>query len=348
MLAAVTKSPGVMVIDNVAEPEPPGPQDVIIRPEAVGICGSDLHVYSGDIGALSGARSFFPRVQGHEFCAVVEEIGEDCPGGVRTGDRVAVWPLHGCGRCHPCRAGRANACVSLELVGIHRDGGLQQLLSVPASQVFGVGDLDPEPAAFIEPMSIAVHALDRAGLAAGEQVVILGAGPIGLATTLAATAAGASVMATDPVPIRRDLALTVGAETVAWGSDGELLKAVHAWTHREGPPQVIDTTGDPAALTQALRMVCSAGRVVVVGMSAAPAPLRSGVFPEKEIDVVGSSCATAPDFLAAVRLVQAHRESVAALFSHRFPLTRAQEAIECVADPAAGAVKVLITLGDDD
>jgi L-gulonate 5-dehydrogenase len=154
-------------------------------------------------------------------------------------------------------------------------------------------------------------------------------------------------MATDPVPGRRDLALAVGAETVAWGSDGELLEAVHAWTHREGPPRVIDTTGDPAALAQAARMVCSAGRVVVVGMSAAPAPLRSGVFPEKEIDVVGSSCATAPDFLAAVRLVQAHRESIAALFSHRFPLTRAQEAIECVADSAAGAVKVLITLGGD-
>ncbi|HEV8276672.1 MAG TPA: zinc-binding dehydrogenase [Streptosporangiaceae bacterium] len=130
-------------------------------------------------------------------------------------------------------------------------------------------------------------------------------GPIGLATTLAVTAAGARVMATDPVPGRRDLALAVGAETVAWGSDGELLEAVHAWTHREGPPRVIDTPGDPAALAQAARMVCSAGRVVVVGMSAAPAPLRSGVFPEKEIDVVGSSCATAPDFLAAVRLVQA-------------------------------------------
>ena len=197
-------------------------------------------------------------------------------------------------------------------------------------------------------MSIAVHALGRAGIGAGEQVVVLGAGPIGLATTLAATAAGARVMATDPLPARRGLALTVGAENVAWGSDGELLDAVHAWAQREGPPRVIDTTGDPAALAQATRMVCSAGRVVVVGMSAAPAPLRSGVFPEKEIDVVGSSCATAPDFRAAIRLVQAHRRSIAALFSHRFPLARAQEAIKCVADSSAGAVKVLITLGGDE
>src|SRR6266513_922359 len=201
MLAAVTRAPGVLVVGEVPEPGPPGPRDVIVRPEAVGICGSDLHFYTGDTGALSGARSFFPRVQGHEFSAIIEQLGRDCPGGMRAGDRVAVWPLRGCGRCYPCHADRANVCVSLELVGIHRDGGLQQLLSVPASQVFGVGDLDPEPAAFIEPMSIAVHALDRAGLAVGEQVVILGAGPIGLATTLAATAAGARVMATDPVPI---------------------------------------------------------------------------------------------------------------------------------------------------
>jgi threonine dehydrogenase-like Zn-dependent dehydrogenase len=237
MLAAVTQAPGVMVIDEVAEPGPPGPQHVIIRPEIVGICGSDLHVYSGDIGALSGARSFFPRIQGHEFSAVVEQTGEDCPADVKRGDRVAVWPLQGCGRCYPCRVGRANACVSLVLVGIHRDGGLQQLLSVPASQVFGVGDLDPEPAAFIEPMSIAVHALDRAGIQAGQRVVILGAGPIGLATVIAAGAAG------------------------------------------------------------------------------------------------------------AIWLVRARRESVAALFSHRFPLTAAREAIECVASSPGDAVKVLITLG---
>jgi threonine dehydrogenase-like Zn-dependent dehydrogenase len=345
MLAAVTQSPGVMVVDEVPEPGPPGPQDVIIRPEVVGICGSDLHVYFGDLGALSGARSFFPRVQGHEFSAVVERVGQGRPGGVKTGDLVAVWPLRGCGRCYPCRVGRANACVALELVGIHHGGGLQQLLSVPASQVFGVGDLDPSSAAFIEPMSIAVHALDRAGVRAGQQVLILGAGPIGLATALAATAVGTRIMVTDPVATRRGLALTVGAENVAWGSDGELLDAVQAWTRGKGPPRVIDTTGDPTALAQATRMVCSAGRIVVVGMSAAAAPLRSGVFPEKEIDVVGSSCATAPDFRSAVQLVRAHREAIAALFSHRFPLTRAREAIECVADPTSGAVKVLITLG---
>src|SRR5215468_1976554 len=93
MLAAVTKSPGVMVVGDVPEPGPPGPREVIVRPEAVGICGSDLHFYSGDTGALSGARSFFPRIQGHEFSAVVEQLGGDCPGEVLPG---TGWR---CGRC---------------------------------------------------------------------------------------------------------------------------------------------------------------------------------------------------------------------------------------------------------
>jgi L-gulonate 5-dehydrogenase len=107
---------------------------------------------------------------------------------------------------------------------------------------------------------------------------------------------------------------------------------------------VIDTTGDPAALAQAAEMVCSAGRVVVVGMSAAAAPLRPGIFPEKEIDVVGSSCATGMDFRAAVRIVAGHRDSIAALLTHRFPLTRAREAIETVVNSQAGVIKVLINV----
>ncbi len=344
MLAAVTRSPGVLVVDDIPDPGPPGPCDVIIRPEVVGICGSDLHVYSGDVGALSGAGDFFPRVQGHELSAIIEATGQDCPAGLRAGHRVAVWPLRACGRCYPCRIGRPNACVSLQLFGIHLDGGLQQLLSVPAAQVFPTGDLSAEAGAFIEPMSIAVHALERAGIRAGQRVAVLGAGPIGLATVLAAAAAGAKVMAADPLPARRALAAKLGAENVAWGSREDVTGAFRQWARGAGPPRVVDTTGDPRALAQAADVVCAAGRVVVVGMSAAAAPLRSGIFPEKEIEVVGSSCATAADFAAAGRLVQAHRESVAALLTHRFPLAQAQQALEYVASAPPDAIKVLITI----
>jgi threonine dehydrogenase-like Zn-dependent dehydrogenase len=177
-----------MVLEDVSDPGPARAGNVIVRPEAVGICGSDFHLFSGDVGALSGARHFYPRIQGHEVSAIVEDPGDAAT--VKHGDRVAIWPLLPCGDCYPCRTGRPNVCPRFRLVGVHLDGGLQQRLEVPASTVFGVGDLDPDCTAFVEPASVAVHALARGRLEPGERVVVFGAGPIGLATTLAAASAG--------------------------------------------------------------------------------------------------------------------------------------------------------------
>jgi 2-desacetyl-2-hydroxyethyl bacteriochlorophyllide A dehydrogenase len=330
-----------MVIENVSVPGPARAGNVIIRPEAVGICGSDFHLFSGDVGALSGTRDFYPRIQGHEVSAIVEDPGDAA---VTEGDRVAIWPLLPCGSCYPCRAGRPNVCPRFRLVGVHLDGGLQQRLEVPASTVFGVGDLDPDSTAFVEPASIAVHALARGGLEPGERVVVFGAGPIGLATTLAAAAAGARVITIDPVPARRDLAKQLGAERVAWGSQADTQAEIRQWTDGDGPPLVVETSGETAVLPQAIDLTSAAGRVVVVGMSSGTAPIRPGAFPEKEIDVIGSSCATAEDFQAAINLVRANRASLAALFSHHFPLTRAAEAFEFAMNRPPDAIKIVVTV----
>ncbi len=238
-------------------------------------------------------------------------------------------------------------CASLRLVGVHRDGGLQQRLVVPTSAAIPAGDLDPSLAAFAEPMSIAVHALRRAGLRAGEQLAVFGAGPIGLAVVIAAADAGARPLVIDPVSRRRDLAARLGAERAEWGTPRELLAAAREWAKGEGPPLAVDTSGGTGVLAQAAEMVCPAGRVVVVGMSAGSAPLRPGLFPEKEIDVIGSSCATAGDFRRAVRLVRSHHGSVAALLTHRFPLPRARDALELAMKPPPDAVKILVIIGDD-
>ena len=215
MLAAVTRSPGEMVVEDVSGPGRARAGHVIVRPERVGICGSDFHLFSGDVGALSGARDFYPRIQGHEVSAIVDDPGDSERA---RGERVAIWPLLPCGRCYPCRIGRPNVCPAFRLVGVHLDGGLAERLEVPARLVFETGDLDPDSACFVEPASVAVHALARARLRAGEQVVVFGAGPIGLATLVAATHGGARVLSVDPVAGRRDLAKRLGAEVVAWGS----------------------------------------------------------------------------------------------------------------------------------
>ena len=342
MLAAVTRSPGEMVIEDVSGPGRARSGHVIVRPEAVGICGSDFHLFSGDVGALSGVRDFYPRVQGHEVSAVVEDAGDTSE--VREGDRVAIWPLLPCGRCYPCRVGRPNVCTRFRLIGVHLDGGLAERLEVPAGLVFAVGDLDPDGTSFVEPASVAVHALARGRLAAGEQVVVFGAGPIGLATLVAAVNKGARVLSVDPLPSRRDLAKRLGAEVVTWTPGPGLKDQVHDWTKGDGPALVVETSGEAGVLPQAAELVAAAGRVVVVGMSSGTVPIRPGVFPEKEIDVIGSSCATAEDFRAAIKLVAANRAAISALFSHHFPLARAAEAFTFAMSRPPDAIKIVVTV----
>ena len=258
MLAAVTRSPGEMVIEDVSGPGRARAGHVIVRPEAVGICGSDFHLFSGDVAALSGTRDFYPRIQGHEVSAVVEDAGNT--NGVNKGDRVAIWPLLPCGHCYPCRIDRPNVCVRFRLVGVHLDGGLAERLEVPAGLAFAVGALDPDGTCFVEPASVAVHALARGRLQPGEQVVVFGAGPIGLATLLAAVNAGARVLAVDPLASRRDLAKRLGAEVVTWAPAAELNDQVRDWTKGEGPPLVVETSGEAGVLPRAAELVAAAGR----------------------------------------------------------------------------------------
>jgi 2-desacetyl-2-hydroxyethyl bacteriochlorophyllide A dehydrogenase len=342
VLAAVTRSPGELVVEDVDGPRRARPGHVIVRPEAVGICGSDFHLFSGDVAALSGASDFYPRVQGHEVAAIVEDPGDSAH---ETNTRVAIWPLLPCGHCYPCRTSRPNVCPAFRLVGVHLDGGLQERLEVPAGQVFQVGDLDADCASFVEPASVAVHAVARGRLQAGEQVLVFGAGPIGLAVLAAAARQGARVMSVDPVASRRDLAGNLGAEAATWSQDPEdLITAVRDWTKGEGPPLVVDTSGATSVLSLATRMVAPAGRVVVVGMSSATAPMRPGIFPEKEIDVLGSSTATAADFRDAISLVASARDTISQLFSHHFPLSRAAEAFEFAMSRPPDAVKIVVNV----
>jgi len=187
MRAAVTRGRGAMEVVGVPEPGAPGPGDVLVAPEAVGLCGSDFHYFTGDIGTIDDPSTLYPRIQGHEAAGMILDVGPDCPAELVAGTRVALWPVGACGTCYACRIGRGNACVRISLIGVHRDGALQERLLVPAAQVFPVGDQAAALAALIEPVSIAVRAVVRGRVAAAERVVVLGAGPIGQALALAAT-----------------------------------------------------------------------------------------------------------------------------------------------------------------
>jgi 2-desacetyl-2-hydroxyethyl bacteriochlorophyllide A dehydrogenase len=341
MRAAVTQAREVMQVVDVREPSSPGPGEVLVRPEAVGICGSDFHYFLGDIGAVEESQRF-PRIQGHEASGIIEEIGPDCPPHLRTGERVALFPHTSCGQCYPCTIGRSNACVELRLIGIHRDGALQERLVLPAEQAFPVGEQDAVSAAIVEPMSIAVRAVARGRVATGETAVVFGAGPIGIAIAVAALDRGASVLLVDPIESRLERGRAAGAEAVQRGSDP--VAAAVEWAGGDGPEVVFEATGVPSIAQTAVELVAQAGRVVIVGLGTEGAPLTTGTLAFKEIDMLGTSTCSAEDFAEAIALVSRRREALAGFVTHEFSLEETPDAIVYAMRHPADVMKAVIRL----
>jgi threonine dehydrogenase-like Zn-dependent dehydrogenase len=344
MRAAVVRGQGVMDVADVPEPSEPGPGEVLVRPEAVGICGSDFHYYLGDIGSVDPS-SLYPRILGHEAAATIAAVGPECPAELTSGARVALWPVKGCGRCYPCRIGRENVCANLSLIGVHRDGALQDLLLVPARQAFPVGDQDPVLAALIEPVSIAMRAVERGRIARGERVVVFGAGPIGQAVALAATDRGARVLLVDRLESRLAYGTAVGADVLCLEPGEDVVLRGREWSGEDGPEVVMEATGVPELVKPAAQLVAHAGRVVVVGLSAADAPLRIGDLPFKELDLLGVSCCGPGEFAAAVELVGRRRDVAAPLVTHQFSLEETPEAMAYALHHPDEVMKAVVRLG---
>jgi threonine dehydrogenase-like Zn-dependent dehydrogenase len=341
MRAAVTEGVGVMAVLERPEPSSPGAGEVVVAPEAVGICGSDYHFFAGEMSEAAGG-SRFPRVQGHEVGATVAALGPGARSELAVGQRVALWPLRACGRCYPCSVGRPNTCDNFELIGIHVDGGLQERLLVPEDQVYPVGVDDPALAALAEPVSIAVRAVSRARVESGERVVVLGAGPIGQCICLVARELGAEVLSIDLQESRLALSRSIGAEALVWTGVAESVAFARRWAGNGGPPVAIDATGAAPAVRAMIEMVASAGRAVQVGMSGDEVSLRIGSLTEKELDLLGVSCCDAAEFGRAVAVVERNVGLLEPLVSHRFGLERAPEALRFAMDNPTKVMKVVI------
>jgi L-gulonate 5-dehydrogenase len=316
-----------------------------VAPEAVGICGSDYHFFAGELSdAAAGGSdgSQFPRVQGHEVAGTITALGVDCRAELELGQRVALWPLRACGHCYPCSVGRPNTCDNFKLIGIHVDGGLQELLCTGQDQVFPIQASDGGTAAMAEPVSIAVRAVRRARIGPGERVVVLGAGPIGQCVCLVARERDAEVLVIDVQESRLEFSRALGAETLLWTDAAAVVAQAREWGGPGGPPVGVDATGVPAAVRAMVDMVASAGRAVQVGMSTDEVSLRIGSLTEKELDLLGVSCCDAGDFAEAVAVVQRNGESIGRLISHQFPLSKAPDALRFAIDNPTEVMKVVI------
>jgi threonine dehydrogenase-like Zn-dependent dehydrogenase len=325
--AVVYTDAGTVALRDHAEPVP-GPTEVLLRPLAVGICGTDLHPEVFEFNA--------DVVMGHEFVATVVALG---PGvtDLAAGDRVVVNP-NGitCGECAACRRGSANLCIPARSmsIGIHRDGGLADLVAIPTRALHRVPESVPdEDAAWVEPLAANVRAVVAAGSVLGSRVVVFGGGPMGLLTLQLLRNAGASfVGVVEPVSFRRAVADRLLAD--------ETYDSAASAERREAPSIVFECSGSPAALSDALRLVEPGGSIVAVGIGPTSRGVRSMDLVGKEITIHGSSLYVG-EFQTAIDLLARGRIDVRTLTSGIEPLERFDTAFSAMRQPDA-AVKYLV------
>jgi (R,R)-butanediol dehydrogenase/meso-butanediol dehydrogenase/diacetyl reductase len=321
---------------ETAESVPPPPGHVRVDVAYTGICGTDLHVFNGEMDGRVGP----PQVIGHEMSGLIAQVGSGV-GDWRPGDPVTVMPHVWCGSCPACRAGHTHICQRLVVLGIDAPGSMQNSWSVPATALVRLPrDLRLDHAALVEPTAVAVHDVRRADLRAGEKALVVGGGPIGLLIAVVARWSGADVLLTEPDPYRRSVAEGLGFAALDPGGDG-LAGTVEEWTGGAGAAVAFEVSGAAAGVTAAVDALATRGRLVQVAIHAAPREVSLYRFFLRELTLVGARLYDRSDFETAVDLIAAGEIPVAVLISRIEPLEWAARAFEAL-ESGTGLMKVLV------
>jgi len=248
-----------------------GPADVLVRVKATSICGTDLHIYGWD--RWSQGRIKPPVTLGHEFCGVVERVGEEVSA-VQAGDFVSAEMHLNCGHCHQCRLGQAHICQNLRIIGIDIDGAFAEFVKIPATNIWKLDEAIPEHyGAILDPLGNAVHTV-LAGAISGQTVLVTGCGPIGLMSIALARACGSStVFATETNEHRRKMAKEMGANFVLNPSTEDPVKKILEGTGGTGVDVLLEMSGNPVAIQQGFKALRAGGRASLLGIPTENVPL---------------------------------------------------------------------------
>ena len=283
MQQIVLKSPGEFA-ERDAEIPSAAVGEALVRLGRIGVCGSDFHAFAGKHPAY-----IYPRVLGHELaCTVLSAPPNEF--GITQGDRCAIDPYVNCEECRTCQLGRTNCCERLEVLGVHRDGGMQDLMAVPLRLLHRSASLSLDELALVETLGIGAHAVSRSGIVRGETALIVGAGPIGLGTALFAKEAGAEVTVIETNELRRSFSEHLGWKTLA-SSSGAAADVV------------FDATGSASVMAESLNHVNAGGKLIFVGLTSDPVSLNDGLFHKREITLF-SSRNSANQFPRIIRLLE--------------------------------------------
>jgi 2-desacetyl-2-hydroxyethyl bacteriochlorophyllide A dehydrogenase len=290
--------PSVMKVIDLAAPQA-GDDEVLLKLEYVGFCGSDLSTFRGGNPMVR-----MPVVPGHEVGATIVSIGKNVPEGLKPGMTVTVNPYTNCGKCASCRNGRVNACQHNETLGVQRWGAMCEYIAMPWEKVIPAGLLTPRTCALIEPMSVGFHAVSRAQVTDIDVVMVIGCGMVGMGAIVRSASRGATVIAADiddeKLAIAREMGASYTVNTLKDDVHARLLEMTSGF----GPDVVIEAVGSPATYQMAVDEVAFTGRVICIGYAKTEVSFQTKYFVQKELDIRGSRNAQPSDFRAVIHYLE--------------------------------------------
>jgi 2-desacetyl-2-hydroxyethyl bacteriochlorophyllide A dehydrogenase len=331
MKAIRLEKPGHYAMVEIEEPKPPAAGEALVRVLTVGICGTDVSGFLGKMPFYS-----YPRIPGHELGVEVLEVGAGVSQ-VKPGERCAVEPYLNCEACRACRAGRGNCCENLKVLGVMTDGGLRPRFIVPARKLHPAGTLTPESLPLVETLGIGYHAVERGAPQKGEEILVVGAGPIGLAAMQFAKIRGARLTVLDVNPRRLEFAKREMAVDQTVEADGSQMQKLDG-----AFPVVIDATGHAGSMSQAIHFVAPTGRLVFVGITSDNVTFPDPLFHRREITIFASRNSLPPDFDAIVRLIQEGKVNIKPWITHRTSFDQYISDFPEATKPESGMIKLMV------
>lgn len=325
---------------DIDEPAPPGPGQALVKTHRMGICGTD---YGGYLGKMPFFK--YPRIPGHELGVEILEVGERVSH-LAPGDRCSVEPYMNCGDCYACGKGRGNCCEKLNVIGVMVDGGWCERFVIRADKLHPSGKLTLEQLALVETLGIGCHATDRGAPGKGQHALIVGAGPIGLATLEFTRLTGATITVMDMVPSRLEFCRdTYGIEhTVVFKGDGSELEKMRDITGGDMYEVVTDATGNHRSMGNAVNYVAHTGTLVYVGITTESVAFPHPSLHRREMCIKGSRNALPSDFSRIIGLIEAGTIDTNSWITHRTSFDDVVADFESFTRPESGVIKAMIEL----
>lgn len=328
-------------IKIIQKPVPkPGRGEALLKVLYCGICGADTASYTGNQPFTT-----YPRIPGHEFSAQIVEIPDNTRG-LKQGDFVICNPYFNCGACYPCRKGIVNACADNQTMGVQRDGSFQEYIVMPTNRIIDGKGLSAKELALIEPFAISSHALSRAEIKQGDNLLIMGAGPIGLFALVKAKAMGASVLIADMLSSRLALAEDFGADCAVNVKEIDLRKACHEFTKGNGFDVCVEACGAPETFMDCINNAAHGANIILIGNGKRETTFVHSVILKKELNIFGSRNAFTKDFEELIDLVKAGTVNPLKMISGIYDADDTARAFNALVHNDGSLAKLLIKFSD--